>query len=318
MKIIITGRNFSTYDDEAVKMLRKSHEVIDYSNDDLGSATSEDEVIQRVGDGDIAICGLEPYSRKVLESCKNLKMISRRGIGYDNIDIDACKELGITVTRTVGAVEGAVAEHVMAYILYFAKRVELQSSYMHQGLWKRIMVPGAKTRTLGLVGFGGIGKEIAKRATPFGIKVLYNCRHPKEEWEKEYNVSYASMDELLSKSDYVSVNVPLTDTTKGMFNKELFSKMKPGSCFINIARGAIVNEDDLRNSLLSKQIGSCAIDTFTYEPCTDSKLVGLDNVLLTPHSAPFTEENFVSMNNIASQNILDFVDNKLENTNRVV
>lgn len=317
MKIVITGRNFSTDNDEGLKMLTKEHEVIDYSRDDLGSATTEDEVIKRVDDADIIICGLEPYSRKVLDACKNLKMISRRGIGYDNIDIDACKEKGIIVTRTVGAVEGAVAEHVMAYILYFAKRVELQSSYLHKREWKRIMVPGAKTRTIGLVGFGGIGKEIAKRAVPFGMKVLYNCRHPKEEWEQEYNVTYTSLDDLLANSDYVSVNIPLTDETKGMFNKELFAKMKPNSCFINIARGAIVNENDLKDALLSKQIGSCAIDTFVYEPCTDSVLMGLDNCLLTPHTAPFTEENFVAMNNIAAKNILDYINHKLDTTNQV-
>lgn len=319
MKVVITGRDFSTYNQEAINMLKNEGlEVIDYSDRNFGSGTSEEEVLEVISDADIAICGLEPYSQYVLKNCLNLKMISRRGIGYDNIDIKTCKKLGITVSRTVGAVESSVSEAVMAYILYFARRIDLQNQYMQDHMWKRIMTMGAKSRVLGLVGFGGIGKEIAKKANAFGMKVVYYCRHPQKEWDNEYHVSYLPMEELLKISDFISINVPLNETTRNMFNLKTLSLMKKGSYLINIARGAIVNEKDLRELLLNHHIAGAAIDVYDKEPCIDSLLVGLDNVILTPHTAPYTSENFIQMNNIASQNIIDYIHHELKDIHHLV
>ena len=130
----------------------------------------------------------------------------------------------MTLCRTAGMVEGSVAEQVMAHILYFARRIDLQNQYMQEGQWKRLMMSGVKTRTLGLVGFGGLGKEIARRAAAFDMEILYYCRHPKKEWEERYRARYADLDELLAASDYVSVNVPLTESTYGLCGKEFFKK----------------------------------------------------------------------------------------------
>lgn len=308
MKVVITGRNFSGKDGAGLVMLQAAGlEVVDYSDRDFGTGTSEQVVREAVADADIAIAGLEPYSRLVIESCPNLKMISRRGIGYDNVDLAACREGGITVLRTAGKVEGAVAEHVLAYILYMARRVDLQSAAMHDGKWQRVMMPGAKNRVLGLVGFGGIGKEIAKRATAFGMQVVYNCRHPKEEWEQEYQVKYLPLEELLQVSDYVSLNVPLTESTRGLINKERLALMKKGSVLINIARGPVAQEAAIKEALESGHLAGACIDVFDKEPCTDSLLVGVKNALLTPHTAPFTSENFAEMNLCAASNVLDYL-----------
>lgn len=319
MNIVVTGRDFSTYDTRALKMLEDAgHQVTDYSATSFGSGTDEEEIIRAAKDAEIVIAGLEPYSRKVIEQCRNLKMISRRGIGYDNVDLDACRERKIAVARTVGAVEGAVAEHVLAYILYYARRLDLQNEEMQNRRWTRIMMPGAKNHTLGLVGFGGIGKEIAKRAVPFGMRVVYYCRHPRREWDDAYGVTYMPLEELLSVSDYVSVNVPLTDDTRGMFDKTLFSRMKKGSYFINIARGPVAVEEDLYEALVSGHLAGAAVDTFEKEPCTDSCLAGVEGTILTPHTATFTRENFVEMDEIAVRNVLDFLEDRLEGKNRLV
>lgn len=313
MKIVITARNFSTGDDSAVRLLlTHGHEVVDLSDADMGAGTPEAAVIEAAKDADIAITGLEPFSRNVLEQCPNLRLISRRGIGYDSVDVDACRERKITLCRTVGAVEGSVAEHVLAYILYFSRRVDLQNVPMHEGRWQRIMTPGAKTRKLGLVGFGGIGKEIALRARPFGMELYYTCRHPNSAWEQEYGVQYLPLDELLAVCDYVSVNVPLTDSTRGMFGSEAFAKMKPGSIFINIARGPVADAHALRAALDSGHLGGAAIDVYDVEPCTDSPLIGCPNALLTPHTATYTSENFTTMNVIAARNVLNFLDGALD------
>lgn len=286
-------------------------------NENMGIGTKEEVVYDAVCDADIVIAGLEPYSRSLIEKCPKLKLISRRGIGYDSVDTKACMEYGVTLTRTFGAVEGAVAEHVMAYILYFARHIEEQSRLMHEKKWQRIMMPGAKGRTLGLIGFGGIGKEIAKRATAFGMNVVYNCRHPYSQWDSEYGVRYMDLDALLTVSDYVSLNVPLTEETRGMFTEKMFNKMKKDSVFINIARSQIVNVDDLCKALDKGVIRGAGIDVFDTEPCCDSPLVRYENVVLTPHTAPFTSENFLCMNISAAKNVLDFLAGKVNEDNIV-
>lgn len=308
MKIVITARNFSTDDKSALQMLLSAgFEVTDYSCRGMGTGTGDEEMAEAIGAADIAITGLEPLSRYTISRCPNLKMLSKRSIGYDTVDLEACRQSGITVTRTTGMVEGAVAEHVMAYILYFARAIHLQNADMHRGLWQRKMTSGAKNRTLGLIGFGGIGKEIARRAVPFGMKVLYYCRHPQEAWEMQYGVKYCSLAELLAVSDYVSVNVPLTASTAGMFGAEQFAAMKPGSIFINIARSGVMDDEALKKALDSGHLRGACVDVFSHEPCTDSPLITCPNAVLTPHSAPYTSENFSAMNRMAAQNVIDYV-----------
>lgn len=313
MKICVTARDFSTGGDSAVRMLREAgHEVVDLSACDMGSATSPQQVWEAVGDAQIAITGMEPYNEDVFAHCPRLQMISRRGIGYDSVELEACRRRGITLARTVGAVEGSVAEHVLACILYFARRLDLQNASMHRGEWRRVMTPGAKTRKLGLVGFGGIGREIALRARPLGMEIFYYCRHPRAEWENEYGAAYLELDELLAACDYVSVNVPLDDSTRGMFGAGRLARMKEGSILINIARGPVVDAHALREALDSGHLAGAAVDVFDREPCTDSPLVGCPNALLTPHTATYTSENFNTMNDIAARSVLAYLAGTLE------
>lgn len=209
MKVVITARNYEA--GGGIELLKDAGFEVEYHGSaNLAVGAGENVVAALAGDADAVIAGLEPYSAAVLDACPNLKLISRRGIGYDSVDLEACRARGVSACRTTGAVEASVAESVMAYILYFARRVDLQSAEMHQGIWTRHKMPGAKTRTLGLVGFGGIGKETAIRANAMGMRVLYTCRHPRPEWEQEYHARAVSMEELLRESDYVTAAVPQT------------------------------------------------------------------------------------------------------------
>ena len=319
MKIVITARNFTNYDRAAVESLRAcGHEIIDLTEQNFTIATPESDMIAALSDAQAAICGLEPITDHVLAHCPKLKLVSRRSIGYDSIDLAACRAHHVAVTRLTGMVEGAVAEHVMAYILYFARRIDMQNASMQRGEWIRMQLPGAKGRTLGLVGFGGIGKEIAKRAAALGMRVVYTCRHPNPAWENEFGVSYRDMGSLLAESDYVSLNVPLTDQTRGMFSAPQFEKMKPTAVLINIARGGVVDVPALRRALDDGELGGAAIDVYESEPCTDSPLVGCDKAVLTPHTAPYTSENSLAMNNRAAQNVLDFFAGTLDEKYRLV
>ncbi len=309
MKVVVTARNFSTDDKTALEMLQDAgFNVEDYSAEDIGSATDEEYIRSLVLDADAVICGPEGISNKAITESKNLKIVSRRGVGYDSIDVDFCKKNGVAVARALGTVEGSVAESVMAYILYFARRIDLQSESMNRGEWKRIMTPGAKNHTLGLIGFGGIGREIAKRAVPFGMDVLYYCRHPKD----EFGAHYAELDELLRESDYVSINVPLNESTVNMIDEKAIAKMKDGAILINTARSKIVDTNALADALKSGKLSGAAVDVFDNEPCTDSPLVGLPNVVLTPHTAPFTKENFREMNNRAAKSVIEFFNGTLD------
>ena len=305
MKVVITARNYDMPGCRAIGMLREAgFETADYGALGLSVGAPEEQLLSLMGDADAVICGLEPYRGSLLARCPRLRVISRRGIGYDSVDLPACRERGISVWRTLGAVEGSVAEQVMAYILYEARRIDLQDAPMHRHEWKRMLLPGAKGRSLGLIGFGGIGKEIARRAVPFGMRVYYTCRHPDPAWEKQYGVTYLPMEELLARCEYVSVNVPQTPETLGLIGRERLALMREGSVLINIARSPIVDTGALCEALNSGHLRRAYVDVYPHEPCTDSPLMDCPNAVLTPHTASYTEENFTAMNELAALNVI--------------
>lgn len=312
MKAVIIARDFSEPEIDASYILKNAgFEVKEYDTE-YGSGTTPEKTAELIGDADAAIVGLEPINDAVFERCPNLKVVSRRGIGYDSLDLAAFARHGAAAVRTTGAVEGAVAEHVMACVMHFARRLDLQARSMRRGEWNRMMTYGAKNRTLGLIGFGGIGKEIARRADGFGMEVLYNCRHPKPEWESEYNVRFAPLDELLRKSDYISINVPLTAETEHMIDARAIGMMKREAVIINIARSRVVDETALAGALREGRIKGACIDVYDSEPCTDSVFRGFENVILTPHTANFTTENIKRMNELAAENIVKFFDGTID------
>lgn len=313
MKIVITGDMISVVEHKSVDLLRAAgHEVVDLSRNNYNIKTPKEELLEVVKDADAILAGLEPYPGWILERCPNLKAVSRRGIGYDSVDEAACRRLGIHLFRTTGFVEDAVAEHTMAFVLYFARRVDLQNAYVKKGLWNQYQAPGARTRTIGLVGFGGIGKAIAVRAQAMGMRVVYNCRRPERVGEEYSYAQYLPMEELRAQSDYLVAAVPSTAETREMFNDDFFAKMKEGSIFINIARGAVMDVDALKKHLDSGHLGGAATDVMPVEPCRESPLFECENVIFTPHSASMTEENNTAMNCRAAQNLVDYFDGCLE------
>ena len=160
MKLVITARDFSTGDPRPLSLLEGSGLTIeDHSTEGFSTSTSVETMYDVLKDADLAISGLEPYPRALIERLPNLQLISRRSIGYDSVDLDACRDHGVTVCRALGAIEGACAELVMAYVLYFARRVHEQNAQMQQGIWQRNYTSGTSGKTLGLVGFGGIGRS---------------------------------------------------------------------------------------------------------------------------------------------------------------
>lgn len=316
MNVVITTLNFT---DTALSRLKEAGlNAWKYRGPALGAGVSEDILYEAVKDADIIIAGTETYSPSLLRRLTKLKFISRNGIGYDAIDLNALKELGIGLTRTTGFVEGAVAEHVMAYILYFSRRIDAQNKSMHEHVWKPTLEPGAKGKTLALYGFGGIGKEIAKRAVPFKMNMIYYCRHPNLEDEKTYGVKYVDEETLLREGDFLSLNVPLTDSTFHLIDKNKLNLMKTGSILINIARGPVIDEFAVADALKSGKLGAAAVDVFPTEPCTNSPLADCPTAVLTPHTASSTVENSAEMNIAAVENVLNYLKGSLDDKYLVV
>jgi glyoxylate reductase len=251
-----------------------------------------------------------------------LKIISNYAVGFDNIDIKSASDRGIIVTNTPSdEVNEAVAEHTWALILALTRRVVESDEFVrHQGYFAEtggykgwepglFLGPSVKGKTLGIIGLGRIGTMVAIRAKGYDLTVLYNKHEPDVTAEADYGLKFVPLDELLSKSDIVTIHVPLTDETRGMIDKNAFDRMKKGSYLVNTARGPIVDESDLIEALENGKLAGAALDVFESEPNVSPKLISMPNVIMTPHIASATFEARNKMGEQAVAAILDTIDN---------
>jgi len=247
-----------------------------------------------------------------------LKIISNYAVGFDNVDVKAAGDRGIIVTNTPSdEVNEAVAEHTWALLLALARKIVESDEFIRQegyfagkggyrGWEPNLFVgPSIKSRTLGIVGLGRIGSMVAARAKGYSMSVLYNKHEPDPKAEAEMGIKFASLDELFSQSDFISLHVPLTDETRGMINKETLSKMKQGSYLVNTARGPVVDESDLIEALKSGKLSGAGLDVFESEPQISTELIAMPNVIMTPHIASATLEARQKMGEQAVAAILD-------------
>ena len=240
-----------------------------------------------------------------------LKIISNYAVGFDNIDVTGATDRGIVVVNTPSdEVNEAVAEHTWALILALARRIVESDEAVRRGGykgWEPDIFIGVSIigKTLGIVGLGRIGSMVARRAKGYNMTVLYNKHDPDPEAEKELGVAFASLDELLAKSDFVSLHVPLTDETRHMINAETLAKMKKGSFLVNTARGPVVDERSLVEALKSGHLGGVALDVFDNEPNIDPELLAMPNTITTPHIASATFEARNKMGEMTVEAILD-------------
>ncbi len=232
-------------------------------------------------------------SRKELEKFPNLKYIQIASTGYDNVDISYVKEKGIALCNIPIANKQSVAEHVIAFSLVFLKDMMFLNQEMKSGNWP--MLTGSRDlegKAFGIVGMGMIGIQLAKRLLPFNVTILYyDIRRMKEEDEAKYGLNYMELDDLIKNADIISIHLPLTDKTRGMFGEREFSMMKDGAIFINTARGEIVDIDALLKAIKTKGI-KAGLDVFPEEPPDfNSEIFKMDNVIVSPHIAGVTLES---------------------------
>ena len=253
-------------------------------------------------------------NEELLAKAPNLKVIAQASVGYDNIDIAACNARNIPVGNTPGVLVDAVADLAYALILDSARKIVLAYDHVKSGKWGENKPFGLATdlanKTLGVVGMGDIGRAIAERAKASKMKIIYHNRNRRAD-DEALGATYVTFDELLAQADFIVIAVTLNPTTKGMFNKEAFAKMKDGARIVNISRGAVIDTEAMYEALLSGKLAHAAMDVTDPEPLPgDHKLLSLPNVTVTPHMASATTETRDAMALLTVDNILAGLEGK--------
>lgn len=265
----------------------------------MGTSDTEEVMKAEIADCDAMIVRVAKVPACVMEAAPKLKVIARHGVGTDNIDIDAATRLGIRVTNGPYSNSETVAEHTVALMLALAHQIPRLNECVREGDWSirsRNRLTELRGKTAGLIGCGRIGKAVAVRLSAgLGMKVItYGTRRP--DMLPDYIELTSSLEELLQRSDVVSVHCPSTRETRGMLAMRQFAMMKKGAFLVNTARGDVINEKDLYRALTEELIGGAALDVLSEEPpAPDNPLLSLSNVIFTPHCASHTPESFANM-----------------------
>jgi D-3-phosphoglycerate dehydrogenase len=260
----------------------------------VAKSASADDVLAVARDADAILVTYAKLPGDLLRQLRRCKAIGRFGLGVDNIDVAAAAKLGITVTYVPDYCMQEVSDHAMALLLALARKVPQSNALVQAGRWEMpavVPIHRLAGRVLGLVGFGNIPRELTPKAKAFGLRVVAHDPYVSQQVLDAAGVERVSFDRLLEISDFVSIHAPLLSATRGLFNAEVFRKMKKGARLINTARGPLVDEDALVAALDSGQLAGAALDVVAVEPLPkDSKLIGRDNVILTPHTAFYSVE----------------------------
>ena len=282
--------------------------------------TSDEELVERAINADILLTNKRVIDKHVLEALPNLKLICLLATGYNNVDINAAKDLGVTVCNAVGYGSTAVAQHVFAFILGFANKVAEHNETVHAGDWTSKNIWSYSTnplielagKTIGIYGFGKIGNKVGDIAFGFDMKVLATHKHPTR--DARNGVRFVDINTLCEQSDFITLHAPLTEANKEIFNKALLSKMKSSAFLINTGRGGLINELDLKTALENNEIAGAGLDVLSQEPPpSDHPLIGVDRCTITPHNAWAAKNSRERLIDIVGQNIEAFINGKPNN-----
>ncbi|MFL5092698.1 MAG: C-terminal binding protein [Xanthobacteraceae bacterium] len=254
----------------------------------MAKSASVDDILAVARDADAVLVTYAKLPGELLRQLKRCKAIGRFGLGVDNIDVPAAREMGITVTYVPDYCLQEVSDHAMALLLALARKIPLSNQLVQAGRWDMpavVPIYRLEGRVLGLLGFGNIPRKLVPKAKAFGLRVITHDPYVGPDLLKSLDVENVSLDELLQRSDFISVHAPLTPQTRGLVNADAFAKMKRGVLIVNTARGPLIDEQALMQALDSGQVGGAALDVLATEPpARDSPLLGRDNVVLTPHT----------------------------------
>ncbi len=304
MKILLTTTSFQDTPGKHHDLLRSQNWDIDY----LRGPLKEDLIMNVVHQYDGIICGDDEYTKKVLIAGKQgkLKVISKYGVGLDKIDLKAAKELGIKVTNCPGVNQVSVAEHVLALLFTFEKNIHLQYNSVRKGSWKRMIGNEVEGKTIGIIGLGSIGKELAKKSIALGLNVIcFDLVKDEKFISKSPEIKFTDdIDIIYKNADIISLNIPHTTLTNKIINSDAIVKFKKNVILINTSRGMIIDVNDVIDGLTNGKIRGYLTDVLVNEPIEmNEKLNGLDNVIITPHIGSRTYQSVVKQGCMAVNNL---------------
>ena len=299
MKVLVSD----SLSEKGIEILEKGAEV------DVRTGMSPEELKACIGEYDaLVVRSQTQVTEDVIKAAENLKIIGRAGVGVDNIDVEAATQQGIIV---INAPEGnmiSAAEHTIAMMMAMSRNIPQANQSMRAGKWDRKLFMGVEVRgkTLGVVGLGRIGTEVAKRAQGMEMNIMAYDPFISEERAADLGVKLTTVEDIVLNADYITVHTPLTKDTRDLIAKEEFEKAKPGVRIINCARGGIINEKALAEAVASGKVAAAAIDVFTSEPPTGSPLLEQDNIIVTPHLGASTKEAQVNVAVDVAEQIINF------------
>ncbi|WP_336768504.1 phosphoglycerate dehydrogenase [Pantoea endophytica] len=285
MKVICTSPSFAKYDATPITTLQQhGFELITLPADAPLSALQP-----HLADTVAMIVAFTDINEKLLALAPQLKIVCKHGVGVDNINLDATRARGIYVTNVPDANKHAVADFAFALILNSARQITQAAIETRAGSWPRIFATDVYGKTLGIIGLGNIGKQVALRARGFNMRVIAFDFYPDEPFAAEHGIDFVTLDQLTETSDFITLHMPLTDKTQNLFNAARLKRMKKNAFLINASRGGVVNEQDLYQALLDNVIAGAAADVFVQEPLTEHPLFTLSNFIPTSHIAGYTD-----------------------------
>jgi len=280
MKIVVTSPSFSKNLNLVMELKRFFPNV---KVNEKGTLFKKDELIEFIGDAECLIVGLDKIDDEVLKKCSNLKIISKYGVGLDNVDLDSCKKRNIKIGWTGGVNKLSVAEMTLGFMLMLSRNLYETSNQLKNKTWNKNGGFQLSGKTIGIIGVGNIGKEVVRLLKPFKCQILVNDIIEQSEYYKENNLIELPRNEIFEKADIITIHTTLDNDTRNLVNLELLMKMKTSSYIINTARSGIIVENDLKDALKNNIIAGAALDVYVSEPPSDYELLSLSNLICTPH-----------------------------------
>jgi D-3-phosphoglycerate dehydrogenase len=282
-KVLISPSTLAKVEAKFLHVLREAGFELVYP--DKPHQLVEDELLVTLKGISASLAGSEPYTPRVLAAHPQLRVVARVGVGYDAVDVPAATAHGVVVTIAPNTNQDAVAEHTFCLMLGVVKNLVAQHLGTRAGKWPRGTNLPLRQRVLGIAGLGRIGKAVALRGEAFGMRLLAYEPYPDKEFAAAHRIELVPFERLLDESDFLTLHLPLTATSKYLINRQSLARMKPTAFLVNTARGGLVCEADLIEALRAKKIAGAALDVFEQEPPGKSPLFEMDNVLVTPHAA---------------------------------
>lgn len=308
MKILITPRSFASTSKKPLEMFeKKGYEII---KNETSKPLNNREMSEKIKDVDGIIIGIDDLNAQIIKQARNLKIISKYGVGVDNINIKAATAQGIVVTNTPTANIDAVADLAFALMLALARRIPEADRETKAGNWKKFIGTSVWRKKLGVIGLGKIGKQVVKRARGFEMEILCYDIIQDEEFARQFSIRYVDLETLLKESDYITIHAPLNTATRDMIGYKELEMINENAFLINTSRGGIIDEKALYNTLKNNKIKGAALDSYKEEPPENSPLAELENIIMTSHNGAYTKEAINNMGIQSAQNLIDVLEGR--------